>query len=276
MKYTDLHLHSNYSDGETSPAKIIEIAAKNNYSAISITDHDTVDGLLEGSEAAKLHKLEFITGVEISTMIGYTEIHILGYCFEDKNFNLLKVLEDMKNARSERIMSIIKKLQKKKFAIDLERVLELSESGVLGRPHIARALIEKGYVNNLKEAFSKFLTPGCSTYVPRRKISPRDAIQTILDAKGIPVLAHPGINNSENYLLDLIDLGLLGIEVFHPDHTYKKQNILLQIAHTKNLLITGGSDWHGSNKGKSTFPGQYLLKYEYYQTLLKKKGELYG
>ena len=275
MKFTDLHLHSNYSDGELSPEKIVKLAVQNNYSAISITDHDTVEGLEEGAAAAEAEKIEFITGVEISTMIGYSEVHILGYCFDDKNNNLLKILDDMKNARSERIRAIIKKLQKNKYSIELDRVMEISESGVLGRPHIARALIEKGYARNLKEAFGKFLTPGCTTYVPRRKILPRDAIQIILEAKGIPVLAHPGINYSENYLSTLISFGLLGLEVFHPDHSQRQQNFYLQVAKENNLLVTGGSDWHGSNKGKSTFPGQILLNYEYYIDLIKKKGELF-
>lgn len=247
----DLHVHSRYSDGVLSMKEITNTLSLNGVRIFSLTDHDTVDGIDEAIYEAKKHSLEFIPGIEISTEYKNREVHILGYYINHTNPEFKEKLKDFKLNRYNRASNIIEKLEKE--GIDLENInLEKEvDHGVLGRPHIADILIKKGYVKTRKEAFSKYLGKGSIGYIPRKKISASDAIQMIKKAKGIPVLAHPGISFLNDQLDDIVNLGLEGIEVWHPDHNLTLIDYFYNYSQKNNLIMTGGTDWHGDKNYKS-------------------------
>jgi len=272
-KYADLHLHTNASDGEYSPQEVVKAAYKQGFSAISITDHDTLSGIEEAREACQKLGIEFISGIEISTLWEGKEIHILGYFLEKADGHFLEKLTEMKNSRKERIRKMVRRLNDLGYNISLDKVQEIAGVGAIGRPHVAKALLEKNYVKSIKEAFIKLLSPGCPGYVPRYKINPFEAIELIKGISGIPVIAHPGINHDEDLLYKLAKAGLLGIEVWHPEHNEFLTKKYFQIARKCDLLITGGSDWHGHNK-EDTALGIIKLDYKYVEELKRKKKEL--
>lgn len=255
----DLHIHSTASDGSFTPSEIVQMATIKGLSAIAITDHDTIEGVKTAIESGIPHNLEFITGVELSAqpLPGYEEsgsIHILGYGFSVYDKKVNATLERLKLARAERNPAIIEKLNRLGFSLTMDEVMEVCGPGQMGRPHIARAMVEKGYVSSFDEAFDHYLAKGGAAYVDKFRLSCRDAINLILEAGGIPVLAHPGIIRSteeypiENLIYQLTGMGLMGIEVFHTDHSDHQTEHLLKLSSKRGLLVTGGSDFHGSLK----------------------------
>lgn len=270
-KFADLHIHTNASDGEYSPQFVVRAAKAQGFSAIAITDHDTLSGLKEAQVTSQEVGLELITGVEISTIWDNKEIHILGYLFDQDNQDLALKLAEMRNSRSERINKMVVQLRSLGYDIDLSQVTETYPSDAIGRPHIAKALLEKGYVRNLKEAFIKLLSPGCPAYIPRYKITPHEAIDLILNAQGIPVLAHPGVNPDDSLIPFLKEIGLLGLEVWHPEHNTQVVDKYYNFAMTYDLLMTGGSDWHGSNKDLEFSLGSIKIDYSLVELLKKKR-----
>jgi len=273
-KYADLHLHTNASDGEYSPQFVVRAAKVQGFTAIAITDHDTLSGIPDAIQTCQEVNLELITGVEISTVWQSKEIHILGYLLDIDNSPLQEKLVEMKNSRSERINKMVIQLRNLGYDINLFEVLEISGSGAIGRPHIAKILMGKGYVKTIKEAFIKLLSPGCPAYIPRYKITPQEAISLILNAKGIPALAHPGINPDDNLIPYLKGIGLQGIEVWHPEHNNQAVNKYYNLAKTYDLLMTGGSDWHGSNKDNDFFLGSIKIEYSLVEKMEIRKEEL--
>lgn len=247
MISADLHIHSTYSDGKLSPEQIVIKASKLNLSAISITDHDTIDGILPAiSMAKKLGDIEIIPGVEISTDYQENEIHILGY-FIDYDSNYLKnVLNILQTKRELRIKKIVKKLNDIGIFITLKDVNKISKGPSIGRPHIAEALKRKNYAKTITEAFDLYLGQNGKAYVPREKLSPFDAIKIIKKSKGIPILAHPGHLRKIEIINKLVKHGLAGLEVYHKDHNNKQSLFYSQFAKKSELLITGGSDCHGT------------------------------
>ena len=169
---------------------------------------------------------------------------------------------------------MVLKLNNLGYDINFHEVIKISGSGAIGRPHIAKILLEKGYISNIKEAFIKLLSPGCPAYIPRYKITPQEAINIILEAKGIPVLAHPGVNPDDNIIPSLKELGLLGIEVWHPEHNPQAIEKYFKLAKNYGLLMTGGSDWHGSNKDGDFSLGSIKMDYSLVEILKTKKKEL--
>jgi len=274
IKYADLHLHTTASDGEYSPEAVVRAAKAQGFTAISITDHDTLSGLEEALKTSRDIGLELIIGVEISTVWEQKEIHVLGYLINPEDKDLQEKLKIMKNSRQERIIKMVYRLNELGFNLSLEKVLEISGSGVIGRPHVAKALQEKDYVKTIKEAFIKLLSPGCPAYIPRYKITPQEAIELILSAGGIPVLAHPGVNPDDDLIPDLLKMGLLGLEVWHPEHNNQAVNKYYNLARRYGLLMTGGSDWHGNNKDADFCLGSIKLDYSYVEKLKLKKKEL--
>jgi len=272
LKYADLHIHTTASDGEYSPQFVVRAAKAQGFSAIAITDHDTLSGLEEALEASREVGLELITGVEISTVWEGKEIHILGYLIDQNDERLNAKLTEMKNSRSERIKKMVAKLKSLGYDIHISEVTEISGPGAIGRPHIAKVLLEKGYVKNIKEAFLKLLSPGCPAYIPRYKITPQEAITLILAADGIPVLAHPGVNPDDKLIPYLKELGLLGIEVWHPEHNSQAIDKYYNLAKAYGLLMTGGSDWHGSNKDLEFSLGSIKIDYSLVEMLKAQKG----
>jgi 3',5'-nucleoside bisphosphate phosphatase len=247
MSKVDLHIHTTASDGKFTPVEIVQKARQAGLSYIAICDHDSIEGVVSAREAAlKNPGITVISGTEINTDIPAGELHILGYEYDLNNPELKQTLERLRNSRVERAQKIINKLRKMGIKIDFVRVQELAGEGSIGRPHIAQAMLEKGYINSFREAFMKYINRGGPAYVERDKITPAEAIQLIVRAGGLPVLAHPmTFDNFEAAIAELKPAGLVGMEVYYNNYSTEQIQNLLQIAEKSGLIPTGGSDYHG-------------------------------
>jgi 3',5'-nucleoside bisphosphate phosphatase len=257
----DLHTHSTASDGLYPPAELVRLAKEAGLATIALCDHDTTGGLDEAIEAGGELGVEVIPGIEVNTELpeGRGDAHVLGYFLEYGRPELqanLKLLRDARERRGERM---VEKLRGAGFDITWERVREIAQ-GSVGRPHLARALIEKGYVNSVSEAFDKYLGRGKVGYVPRYKIAPGDAVRLIKSARGVPVLAHPaGIPQlREEVLPALLRAGLQGLECYYGEYDEATVERLLKTAEDFGLLPTGGSDYHGPNMHPTPLGGRYV------------------
>jgi 3',5'-nucleoside bisphosphate phosphatase len=271
----DLHIHSTASDGSLSPEQILVLARDTGVRAISLTDHDTVDGIREILASLPAVPVDFITGVEISCAppSGFEtvgSVHLLGYGFSLYDRHLNQMLSTAKTAREQRNPKIIHKLQQLGVNITLAELASHAGTGQIGRPHIAQMMVEKGFVSSFRQAFDDYLGNGRPAYVDKFKVPCQTAIQTLLDAGGIPVLAHPGLltfNRSKDLALfvdTLMGYGLQGIEVFYTDHDAQKTAYFSTLARKKKILATGGSDFHGSfNEGVALGRGKDNLQVPY-------------
>ncbi|HAY23264.1 MAG TPA: phosphoesterase [Desulfobacterales bacterium] len=252
--YVDLHVHSTASDGSFSPREVVIKAKSRGLQAIALTDHDTVDGLEEALAAGKEVGLEVIPGIEISAEHEPGSMHILGYFIDFRNRRLAERLQVLQRARAERNPQIIAKLRRLGIDITLEEVAAVSGSGQMGRPHIARVLLNKGYVADLHEAFERYIGNSGPAYVRKFRFPPREAIGLINDSGGVASLAHPftlqysSIQHFKMILGQLRDWGLVGLEVYYPEHSADMQETFIRLAEEWGLLCTGGSDFHGANK----------------------------
>lgn len=248
----DLHTHTTASDGSHTPSGLVRYALSKGLKAIAITDHDTLDGLPEALDEAARLGLEVVPGVEISVDFK-PEMHILGYFLCGGYTGMNEVLKELQEKRSERNPKIIKKLNELGMKITMEEVDALAGGGVTGRPHIARVMIEKGYVGSVAEAFDKYLASGRPAYFSKEKLTPEQGIEETAKAGGLPVLAHPIFLDMDEAELDLLlgklaKAGLMGIEAFYSENTDDQTKELLRLAGRNNLFVTGGSDFHGSFK----------------------------
>jgi predicted metal-dependent phosphoesterase TrpH len=252
MSRLDLHLHTTFSDGSRTPSDVLTLASKAKVSALAITDHDTVSGLPEALEAGRSLGIEVIPGIELSSRWGATELHILGYFLDWNDPELRGHLTRFQEARHVRNPRIIEKLNALGLALTYEEVKTLAGNDSVGRPHIARVMIDKGYVTSAKEAFDRYLADGAAAHVPRELPEPAEAIAVIRAARGVPVLAHPSwLDRSEGiYKIceQLKAVGLAGIEVHYSTHRPEQTATYLDVARRLNLLVTGGSDFHGVTK----------------------------
>jgi 3',5'-nucleoside bisphosphate phosphatase len=243
----DLHIHTSASDGKYSAPEIVRKAREAGLNYIAICDHDSIEGILPAFSAARSYPgLQVLQGVEINTDIPAGELHVLGYLYDYNNQELQDHMLRLRQSRIERARKMVAKLRGIGLKIDFERVEELAAGGSLGRPHIAQALLEKGYINNFREAFTKYIGRDGPAYIERDKITPADAVRLIRKAGGIPVLAHPlTTENNEQLIIDLIPAGLMGIEVCYNGYTPEEINTLAAMAARHQLITTGGSDFHG-------------------------------
>jgi len=242
----DLHIHSTFSDGLCSPAELIGKAVKKKLAAISLTDHDCVDGVNEAVSAGKQRDVEVLSGVELSCEFKGRDLHILGYGVEPAHAELQDMLQRFRDTREKRGVKIIEKLNELGMPVKVDDVMEKSGQGALGRPHIAAVLAEKGFVKNPVEAFDKYIAEGGPAYVPKYKMSPPEAIRYIRLAGGLAFIAHPGIFlNDMDEMSALLAEGFDGVEVYHPKHNTAMVEGLTAIAREHDLLISGGSDYHG-------------------------------
>lgn len=254
MDYIDLHTHSNASDGSFPPREVVRLAKERGLKALALTDHDTIDGLPEAVAAGQEFGIEVIPGVEISARHANGSMHILGYFLDYESELLARRLAVLKQARKDRNPQIIAKLNDLGLPLTMAQVERISGGGQVGRPHIARALYEGGYVRSLQEAFDVYLGNNGRAYVSKFRFPPEEALAMIRDAQGIPVVAHPftlGLHTSETLkplLLELRALGLVGLECYYPEHSSVQEALYLSLARELGLLITGGSDFHGDNK----------------------------
>jgi len=244
---TDLHMHTYYSDGFHSPEKLIDRANKQSIKILSITDHDSVNGISEAIEYAEKFGIEVIPGVEISTDIRDTEVHILGYFVDPNNKDLEHYLIFFREERYKRAIRMVKKLNILGLDITLEDVLVFAKNSAIGRPHIAQALLAKGQVKSFFEAFYKYIGNHAPAYERKVHLSPQSAFKIISDAGGLSFIAHPG-NMPEILIKELIDAGVDGIEVIHPSHSPEQVRFYKGIVNEYFLLESGGSDFHGGKR----------------------------
>ncbi len=253
MARIDLHLHTTHSDGSLSPSAVLELAHKAGVTALAITDHDITDGIPDALQAGSRLGIEVIPGIEISSRLGASELHILGYFLEWQDPTLNSRMARLRESRHRRNPLIVEKLNALGLDITYDEVRRLAGTESVGRPHIARVLMDKRHVRDAKEAFDRYLAEGKPAYVPRDLPEPAEAIAWIRDARGIAVLAHPTWvkQNGEGLFKLCAQLkadGLGGIEVHYSTHSPKQTAEFLDIARRLDLLVTGGSDFHGVTK----------------------------
>jgi predicted metal-dependent phosphoesterase TrpH len=247
----DLHMHTTASDGRLTPSELVARAAAVGLTTISVTDHDTVAALAEVRQHAAAANIALVSGIEVTSVSEHRDVHILGYFLDESDRAFARFLQVQRTERVERVRQIAARLAQLGYSIGVERLLEdaLRTPGVsVGRPTIARALIEAGHVTSVQEAFDRLLAAGQPAYVPRDGRSPQEVIDVIHAAGGIASLAHPGLTRRPDLFEPLADHGLDAIEAYHTDHTPEAQADALAIARQLNLLITGGSDYHGDDE----------------------------
>ncbi len=257
MSHVDLHLHSTASDGKLTPAELVAKAAGRGLTVIALTDHDTSDGVAPALAAAQNHPgLRLIPGVEISTDLPEGEAHVLGYFIDFTSDELAAQLQHFRDSRQGRARGMIAKLAELGLPVAWERVKEIAGEGSIGRPHLARAMLEKGYVTTFEEAFDKYIGHGGPAYVAREKMTPAEAVALVLRARGLPVLAHPfTVADPEAMVRDLKPAGLIGLEVYYKDYTPEQIAELTDLAEKYGLITTGGTDYHGLEDSREVILG---------------------
>ncbi|HZY30141.1 MAG TPA: PHP domain-containing protein [Candidatus Methylomirabilis sp.] len=248
----DLHLHTTVSDGALRPEELVRAAVIAGIQVMAVTDHDSVDGIKDAQRAASDLPIQVIPGIEVSAGLDGDDIHILGYFLDPDDRVLRETLSGLQEGRMTQARSMVDKLADLGWPLVWDRVMTIAQGGSVGRPHIARALIERGYVGSVNEAFSRFLRRGGPGYVEGQKLLPEEAISLIREAGGVPSLAHPIIVGASDYRLDLdrllpamVEGGLEGIEAYYKGYTPELTASLLALASRYRLVPTGGSDFHG-------------------------------
>ena len=279
----DLHTHSVYSDGSLTPEEIINVATDLGLSAIAITDHDNVLAYDIAKEHAKKRAIELgkpavevIPGIEINTMLEKQEVHILGYYMNSTSKEMQELIVHQQHARIEQTIEIIKKLKQVKIDITLEDVTALvKEGGSVGRPHIARAIVNAGGVSSMVEAYRKYISDNAPTYVKRKTVSPFEAVEIIYETGGIPVVAHPcDLTNGEELIKELMNYGLRGVEVYHRKHSPAVIEYYSSLAEKYKLIMTGGSDCHGPKANGQLLLGKTHVPDWVFTELKKEKNRL--
>lgn len=280
--YIDLHCHSSVSDGTLSPRELALEAKNAGLSAIALTDHDTAEGAEEFIESVKEMGIEPIAGVEISARYK-TEMHIVGLMIDYKNPEFIAHLNFLKENRRDRNKKVLELMQKNGVNVDFSDIIGQKEDGGLenvGRAHIAKALVEKGYASDIQDAFDKYLKKGTPCYVERQTYSPKKSIEIIKNAGGIAILAHPyyitrDAGELERTLIELAGYGLDGFECMYSDYPMEYQQICMEIAEKTGLLKSGGSDFHAKNRPhvKLGYAGEgQRIPYEFLQKMKEARG----
>jgi predicted metal-dependent phosphoesterase TrpH len=247
-KTADLHLHTFYSDGTDAPERVVELAQAAGLAAIAITDHDNTEALAVAEPAAQRLGVELIPGIEMSASAEGREVHVLGLLLDFSHPPLVVHLKDQQARRVRRVHEMVRRLAAVGVRIDAEEVLQLAGVGTVGRPHVARVLLKRGYISSLPEAFQKYIGPDNPGFVPGSPLAPAHVIRLIRDAGGIPVLAHPVYLKRDPLIDEFVRDGLAGLEVYHSGHTPEQVRHYEGIADRLHLLKTGGSDYHGDSK----------------------------
>lgn len=272
--FADLHLHSNASDGSDAPAAVVRRVAAAGFAAMALADHDTMAGVADAAAEAKKIGIVFIPAVECSTVDGSNEVHLLAYGLDPSVAEINETFQKLRSHRYHRARRMVEKLREIGVNISWQRVQELAGDENIGRPHIARAMQEAGYISTLAEAFTpEYIGTGGRAYVPRIRWETTDAIRRIREWGGVPVIAHPGRSGDglsgihEQAIARYVDAGLMGLEVFYPLHDEATTVRYLALARRYDLLVTGGSDDHGRFSDQQLL-GSIRLPYEYVEKLL--------
>ena len=273
MAFIDLHLHSHFSDGTYGPEELAAQARRYELAAIALTDHDSVEGCPGTAQACAAVGIEFITGTELTAEEDGNEVHILGYCVDTQNTILLTQIARFQAVRQNRIREMVARLNQLKVPLSADAVFALANCTAPGRPHVARALVAAGLCSSLDEAFERFLKKNRPAWVPKFKMSGAEALELIHQAGGVAVLAHPGLNRTDEVIPGLVEAGMDGIECYHTKHPTATTERYLKIADRFHLLVTGGSDCHGMNKGKPLI-GTVKVPYQYLEKLKARAAEI--
>lgn len=253
-RFVDLHTHSTASDGSRVPRDVVRAAQSLGLSAIALTDHDTVDGLADAVAEGSSLGVRVVAGVELSAVEGNAETHLLGLHLDEIS-RLDTRLRDLKSMRLTRAQRIVTRLNELGVHVTIDDVLAQSGGGAVGRPHIARALVNDGWATDIRDAFDRYLGNGRAAFVPKDRLSMADAIAMIHDARGLAILAHPGASGTRARIEALVAEGLDGVEVRHPSHSAEDCARLLALVEHFRLVPSGGSDWHGHSDGGRTLGG---------------------
>ncbi len=243
----DLHVHTTASDGLLEPAALVKAVSDAHVQVFSVTDHDTVDALPEVETLASAAGLVLVSGIELSAYWRKNEVHILGYFLDPQDGGLLAFLQQMREDRRTRLQAMLTRLWALGLKVDRDDVMALARNGNVGRPHLARILVQHGFVLSTDEAFERYLAEGRPAYVPRPNVDVRDAIRVIHGAGGVASLAHPGLHNRDDAIPDLLTAGLDAVEVYHAKHLPGQTSRYRKLAERHRLLVTGGSDFHGGH-----------------------------
>lgn len=257
MSKIDLHIHSTASDGRFSSEEIVRKAAELGLTVIAIADHDSVSGIAPALEAAKAFPwLKIIPCVEISTDVPSGEVHVLGYFIEYTSQDLETTLAKFRDSRKGRAQRMVARLADFGIHIEWQRVKEIAGSGSIARPHIAQAMLEKGYITSIREAFDKYIARDGPAYVEREKMTPVEVVELIARTKGLAVMAHPlTVAEPEAMIIELKAAGLVGIEAYYNGYTAGEIGSLVSLADKHNLIATGGSDYHGLGDNETVVGG---------------------
>jgi len=269
MKFADLHLHTQFSDGTFTPEELAGHGARLGFAALALTDHDTVEGCARMAAECATAGIEFIPGTELTAEHSDTELHVLGYFLDTHNQKLLAEIAKFQAVRQNRIREMVACINELGLPLEADSVFALANCKSPGRPHVARAMVKAGLVSNLDEAFERFLKKNRPAWVPKKKVSALEAIELVHQAGGLAVMAHPGLNRTDEVIPALVDAGLDGIECFHTKHSTATSQRYLEMAEKFHLLVTGGSDCHGFSKGKPLIGG-VKLPYEHVEKLKRK------
>ncbi|MBD5545112.1 MAG: PHP domain-containing protein [Lachnospiraceae bacterium] len=284
MKIVDLHVHSTKSDGSFTPSELVEYGIKKGLSALALTDHDTTEGLEEAFLAAKGKDIEIIPGIEFSTEYQGKDIHVLGLYIDYEGEEFRKYLRDFQESRNIRNEKMCRKLEEHGIHISYEGLKERFPGAVLTRAHYARFLWEEGYVSSMKEAFERYIGDHAPCFLPREKVTPAQAVELILRAKGVPILAHPVLyrmsdERLEKLVAELKNAGLMGIEAVYSTYNSGEERQMKKLAKKYELLISGGSDFHGAAKpglDLATGYGKLVIPYDILERIKEAKEEIHG
>jgi len=246
----DLHVHSTASDGVLTPSAVVRLALERGLSVIALTDHDTLSGIAEAQEAASGTDLEVVPGVEVSSEGSWGDLHILGFYVDPADPLLNERLRAMQESRAGRARRMVEELARLGMVLSWEEIEEMAGGQSIGRPHIARALVNNGYISSIGEAFERYIGREGPAYVPRMRLTPRQVIAAIRGAGGIAVLGHPAYSDAVGMVEELVSCGLQGLEVYYAQHSPEDIQVLLNLCRRYGLLATGGSDFHGPAHGE--------------------------
>lgn len=266
MKFADLHLHTNFSDGTYSPEELAANGKKHDLTAMALTDHDTVEGCQRMQQACSGYGIEFIPGTELTAELSGIEVHLIGYFIDITNPKLLLDIAEFQRVRQERIREMVAKINNLNIPLQVEAVFKIANCRSPGRPHVGRALVQGGFCINMDEAFDRFLKKHRPAFVPKAKMSALQSIELIHQAGGLAVMAHPALNQSDEIIPKLVESGLDGIECFHTKHSPGDSRHYMKMAARYKLLVTGGSDCHGMSKGRPLI-GTVKLDYQYVEKM---------
>ena len=276
----DLHLHTTHSDGTLNPAELVDLCARNGLRVIAISDHDSTEGVAEAQEAAVRHGIEIIPAIELSTDVPDNEIHMLGYFVDMEDAGFQDLLRSFRAGREDRGREMVERLCKLGLEITWEEVERIADGAAVGRPHIAQAMIERGYVSEWQEAFERYIGRTGPAYVERTRLEPEEAIQVLLDNGALPVMAHPLYYEREDterlktVVSDLKDAGMVGLEVHYGEFSQGEIDMLANIAAELDLIPCGGSDYHASGKSGEIMPGEAGPPMSVVESLRARKKEM--